>query len=496
MRPPTAVSLLLLTACPGPEQGLDKTVIRGVLEIPPWTGTEGEDSDKVEDGEWVNATALEPLTWRQMDVTGHSRYFGGPGRMGDPDRYTLAAQGDGNLEVTLTFTTTWSTENDATTYTVELYDLAVVDEEGKVPAVASVPSNGTHGVVTVAIPVVRGGTYGIGILAGRSTEFESGDYTFTVTSLTPADGQFMVGAYLEPDPTAHTVPVGGAAVQRLAWDGETSSWRGTFEILFVREVVHDTAEEEEQRERRREEDDTSTTLPPVWSTREDLETVYLAGGSFTGLNASIAAGTLFSATSVAVDTSAHGEDGIVGGWLVGQGPTGPRVASPVAVVVDTVRPRVIGWEFTETEPNDLVVTLEAYSPLDPATLAKAGNALPAASGPGFVDIVHGVQSYPIDDPAWGDGDVDVYRITVPEPMGLSASTGWTSADDDLDVLFYGPDGALWAYAAGVANPEVFSTQTDFGFALDPETAYYLVVLGYAGPAGDRDYTIDFEYAAP
>jgi hypothetical protein len=495
MRPLTLASLLALSACPGPEQGLDKTVIRGLLEIPPWAGTEGPDSDKVENAEWVNATTLEPLTWRQMNVTGNTRFFGGVGQMGDEDRYTLDSQGDGTLQVTLAFTTGISGETDLTTYTLELYDLSVTDEDGEVVTAVSVASSGTHGLVTATLPVTRGGSYGIGVLAGRSTEFDSGDYTFTVTSLTPSDGQFLVGAYLEEDPTLHTAPVGGAAVDRMSWDAQTATWRGTFEIFFVREVIPDTAQMKEQAERY--EGDTGRTLPPVWTTDETLETVYLAGGNLTGLNASIGAGTLFSATSKAVDASAHGEDGIVGGWAVGLGPAGSRISSDVVVVVDTIRPRVIGWEFTETEPNDVAVDPGTYA-LDPAGL-DAAETLPVASGPGYVDVIHGEQLWTVDDPAWGDGgDVDVFALTVPSTVDLVATLTWPDPAEDLDMHLYDAGGVLIAAGWAVANsdPEVFSTVTDFGLALDPKTEYYLAILGYTGPAGTRAYTVDMEYAAP
>ena len=400
-----------------------------------------------------------------------------------------------------------------------------------------VSSDGTLGSISTSLDVVDGATYGLEVVAVDSTEYETGSalaYSFAFGALTPEDDQFLVGAYLSQDVTDRGNPLAGASVYDLQWDEVERAWVGKFEMLHVKSVVtedvncaietdydcsaadcgcaasydddasecvQDPACEEEctweiettETEVCEEEHTVTESEPQVW----------LMGGTWPTLNSSIPSGSLYSTEAVQVATGDGTEQ--VGDWGDTAAPEPEEVdtadtAGPepvpvprgeIVVVIDALQPKVIGWEYTEEEPNDVGLTED--DELDWDNVATYANMLPVASGPGFVDIVHGVVVYDTDDPDYS-GDNDVFGLTVAEEMNMSCTFTYSSDMDNLDMYLLDSSGGVLvaAWNFGDVNPEAFTTEA-VGFTLVPGEEYYIVLFGWTGTTGEKAYNVELEY---
>jgi hypothetical protein len=537
-----SILFLLLAACAKTEQGIDQTVIRGNIIVPPVAVEEPTDADKTANDDWFTATELPMLTYREMDLTGSAHGFGtfdtDDGVVVEPgnsDCYILAAKEDGLLDVSLSFETQPGMGRDKTILGLNLYDLDNAEEscttayscapveaecaceatyddgsgqcvEDKackesctwevvatetclpVPTLA-LSSDGTLGDVQGAIEVSGGGNYGIEIVATDSTEYidEAMPYSVNIGALTPDDDVFLVGAYGSDDITAKGNPLGGGSVYDMQWDEVERAWVGKFEMLHIKsvETTQDTAENSEDH-----------------VVTEGADVVYLLGGTLPTLNASIPSGSLYSSTAVMVDTSAG--EGVIGDWgdtaepetepmdtadTAGPAPV-PAPRGELTVVIDQLQPRVVGWEYTEEEPNEVTLDDSLY-----LVLEELGNAnvVPDASLDIYTDIIRGDVTLDTDFPNWASEYVDVFAITVPEDTNATFTFEWGTPSADHDFILYGSDGYYYAYSL-YAYPEIIST-SEWGFHLEAGSTWYLLVLPYAGILGDDPYTIEIEYAA-
>jgi len=228
----------------------------------------------------------------------------------------------------------------------------------------------------------------------------------------------------------------------------------------------------------------------VVTVTEGVDRVDLLAGTFSTVNAGISAGTLYNSEVPRVNLAdAEREEVELGASL------GERVLMP-DVVLDTVSPKIIGWVEPEVEPNDVFTIYETYG-LDPDSLDQA-QLLPVPSGPGFVDQVTAVMSFPEADPYWEYGDSDVYAFQVPEEMGARIAISWTDPDINLDLNFHTEAGDWWGAGWDVAdaNPEGFDSASYLGHTFLPGETWYVSVLGWEGPAGEHDYLLELEWTNP
>ena len=435
-----------LLACHEPEEGIDRTVLRGNAKIVPYA-TEEIDSEKVDNRSLDNAEELPNLTYRYMTVAGNFSKFAGSMASGDIDSYLINADGDGDLTVTLSFeTVTGKLGSDGTTAYLYLFDLESGDEDCSCeeecvkdacdcvetcePSVTSYGGgDGMGGVITVSIPVVAGGEYAIQVEAAESDEVDSLDYSLAIESLVPTDDDFMVGAFQNGDVTERGNPVAGGSVFDWQWDETELAWIGRYEMLYFRTVENEY------------DADGAETITTV----EGVDQVYLLGGSFNNLNASIPSGALFSSEALQVDTKTDGyEETVIGDWGLDTAegeeeetddyyyyydtgepePAEPIDIGPFVLVIDTLMPKVIGWEYTEEENNDVAVDGSTYN----LVMDDIGNAnvLPAPSGPGFVDVIYGTASIVSASADWNH-DPDIFALEVEDELGAYMVLTWRPA---------------------------------------------------------------------
>jgi hypothetical protein len=400
----------------------------------------------------------------------------------------------------------------------------------------STTTDGTLGDFSTSFEVVDGTTYGIDIISIDSTELDEGsvkDYSFTIGALTPDEDEFLVGAYLEQDPLARGNPVGGGSVYDLAWDEVERAWVGKFEIVHIKSVESTetcelepgcvAAEEECGCEASYDEATESCVVEDgcedacTWSVEqvesddcsedhvvtEGHDQVWLLGGTWPTLNASIPSGSLYSSEAVQVATG-DGDD-TVGDWGDTAAPvveedadtadTAPPEPVPVprgeiVVVIDTLQPKVIGWEYSEEEPNDVSLNDDVTLLVDELGLA---NLLPDASLDIYTDVIHGDVTLETADAGWIH-PLDVFAITVPEETNATFTFEWDDPTADHDFLLYDSDGLYWAYSL-YDYPEIIDTAA-WGFSLPAGSTWYIGVLPYAGEVGDTPYSIEIEYSAP
>ncbi len=583
------IAALLLSACAKTEEGIDTTVIRGNIIVPP--ATFDEPGDATNDS-WDAPVELPMVTYRETTIQASIGGFGSieDGIAGTSDYYTVVANGSGVVGFDLLFETSQGMGRDKSILYTFIYDMDNVEEEcttayscapvddecgceasydevGEhcveekdcadvctweivatetcvpVPTVGYT-SDGTLGHVAFDLEVVDGGTYGIEIMAADSTEFTEPEdampYGFTLGALTPEDDEFIVGAYVSNDVNERGNPVAGASVTDLQWDEAERAWVGKFEMLHVKSVV---SEEVDCRDdisyscvasdcgcaAGYDEDsascvqDTECEETCTWEVEEtvteicdeehtvveSIPEVWLMGGTWPTLNASIPSGALYSSEAVHVATG-DGDD-LVGTWGIDTDApeTEPEESTDTAdtappdpvtvprgeivVVVDALQPKVIGWEYTEEEPNDVLTDEDGA--FDWANVGSYANMLPVASGPGIVDIIHGVVIYETEDPDYS-GDNDVFGVTVEEEMNATVTFTYGSDADNLDMYLLDSTGGVLvaAYAYGDVNPESFSTATA-GFTFVPGEEYYIVIFGWVGTAGEKTYNVELEYAA-
>lgn len=577
------IATLLLAGCVKAEEGIDSTIIRGNLIVPPAEVEEPSDSGETANDSWESATELPMLTYREMSIAGTAHEFGSidDGVAGNEDYYTLNSKDDGMLEVNLAFETQPGFGRDQTIVELSLFDLdnaeqdcttdyacaaveaecgcdatydegseACVEEKGCADectweieatetcaaiATATASSDGTLGDVDLSIEVLGDGLYGILVTATDSSEYDSAmPYTLTVGSLAPVDGTFVVGAYGNQDINAKGNPLGGGSVYDVQWDAAEHAWVGKFEIVHIKSVVTEEincvteietscsasdcactasydeeagecvadgeCEEEctwevgETEEEVCEEDHTVT---------EGADMVWLLGGSMSTLNSAVLSGTLYSSTAVQVALG-DGEEPL-GGWgdtsepevEVDTSDTAPPDPVPVSlgeivVTIDSLQPRVPGWEYAEEEPNDVaLIDPNADYNLDMSTIDLA-NLLPDASGLPFTDVVRGDSSLDVDQPLWAPEYNDVFEFTMVEGLNATITLSWDDCADDLDLHLYDDQGTLQA-TSWYSCPEAIDT-AGAGIPLTGGSTWYIGVLPYTGSIGEHSWSMDIEYA--
>lgn len=510
----TTLPLLLLLACRGPESGLDKSVITGSVVIPPGAYDEVETRQSTND-ELATAFNIGPddspsLTYRAVVVGGEAEDFLLTERgqlYGDPDHFAFSPIAEGDFTITLTLggtmgpvppptpttgddtgttgddtgtagddtgTTGDDTGTPAPVYVdAVVFDLVVYDAaDGS--EVYRANTDGAGGVLVATFPVVAGGDYVVLIGGVHSTTEEvPAQYTAVFSGSTPGDETILVGAYAEGDPAVGSNPLGGASVGAWTWDAPTLTWTGTYEIQFIRGVdgpVLDSGF------------DPVTDPYPNPTIDEQVDLVYLMAGTLTSLNATPAAGALYSVTSVEVAVN-H---------------AGVEVESPL--VLDGTFPKVIGIVTAESQPDTTIAELNADYTLNLDTLVSQDIGM--LSGLGYVDILDGSS---VLDPAtagWGGGnDSDAFAFTVPESVLVRMSAAWADVAADLDFGIWGdfpPYGTIDyfssfsdSYCLTGANPEICETIVP----LEPGITYYLVALGYLG-TDEQAYHVELEWVAP
>jgi hypothetical protein len=573
---------LLLSACAKTEEGIDTTVIRGNIIIPPTSFDEPGDATN---DSWLTPVELPMLSYREMTVNASAQGFGSveDGVAGQADIFTVTAADDGAITFDLDFETGQGVGRDKTHMAINIYDMdngeeecttsyscapveddcgcdATYDEVGEqcvedkgcadvctweiVATETCVPipttswtTDGTLGDFSAALELVDGATYGIEIVATDSTEYTEPDdalpYSFRFGALTPVDDQFLVGAYLAQDVTDRGNPVAGASVYDLQWDEVDRAWVGKFEMLHVKSVTSEEANCVEETtyscaaadcgcDASYDQDagecvqDAACEESCTWEVETEVEEVcgeehtvveshpevWLMGGSWPNLNASIPSGSLYSSEAVQVATGDGSE--VVGDWgdtaepepepvdtadTAGPEPV-PVPRGDIVVAIDALQPKVIGWDVTEEEPNEVTLDDSLYLVVEELTQA---NVVPDASLDIYTDIIRGNVTLDVEVPNWANEYVDVFAITVPEDTNAVFTFEWGTATADHDFILYGSDGYYYAYSL-YDYPEVIDT-AQWGFHLEAGSTWYLLVLPYAGILGDDPYTIEIEYSA-
>lgn len=478
MRPQLTRSFVLLAlvgACAKPETGFDKTVLTGTVTIPPALVEEKDSAASPNDSaaQGLGEEGSASLTYRAVVVTGSTASWtpdtGGPGTeddevYGDLDLYAFSPIADGTFAITLTFATGADVETggDAVVYDFYLVEAASLDVAYDLGYWST---DGTAGIVTVEADVLAGGDYVL-VVGGYSNS--EGDvkvpYQITLSGSQPGVDTVLVGAYSESDPAVASNPVGGTSAANWAYDAETLTYSGTYEMLYLRSVIMEGVTESD------------VGLPVVDEGPEGA--IYLMAGTISGLNATPGAGALYS--SVAVEVEATNEE--------------TEVAS--VIVLDSLFPKVIGIVSTETQPDETIAQIDADYTLIEATLVAQD--LGMLSGLGFVDTMDGFSTLS-GAVGWDGNDGDAFSFTVPETMNVRLSGSWPNAADDIDFGIWGyyeGSGVIdWissfsdTYCLTGANPEVCETMVP----LEPEVTYYLVALGYAGDVEDEPYHIELEW---
>lgn len=472
----------LAIACSGPETGIDHTVLSGTLVIPPSLVDEKDPAAAPNDNapQALGDDGATALTYRAVVVSGSTGSWtpstGGAGTAddevyGDADEYAFSPVADGAFSVTLTFPTGAGTDTaDGVVYDVYIADAATLDLQTGDGILAGGSSDGSGGVFTVDADLVAGGDYVLVIGGVSNADGDVAvDYTAVLSGSAPGTDTVKVGAYLESDPAVASDPVGGTTAEGWTFDAATSTWTGTYEILYLRSVVMPP------------EDTAAAADAPVPSPEVDEALdgpIYLMAGTLTNLNGTPSAGALYSAT--AVETSA----------------TDTATTVDTAIVLDSLFPKVIGVQATETTPDTSVAKLDAdYALIEDSLVAQD---LGMLSGLGYVDIVDGTATMSGAD-GWDANDGDAYAFTVPATTNVRLTASWPDAADDIDF-------GIWGYYEGYgiidwfssfgdsycltgSNPESCETVV----TLEPDTTYYLVALGYAGESGDEPYHIELEW---
>lgn len=518
--------LMLLISCAGPESDIDKTTLTGTARILPGATVDIETDVKDSPKDLLsNALDLGSLSWRPETWTGKMRVVGaeaaaegvvekdwvvfrpaGTGAfsftvtLGEPAGAPKPAPDTGDTADTGEPTDTATTDSDDTSdtsdtdtgstdtattdteetepsytdlvvYEVAVYDLSLGDPDldPELEPAAYAYSDGTGGTVSLELAeVTAGGEYAFVITPVYLGNGKTESYTVAVSGSDPNDGVIMVGAYLSADDyLSRGNPVAGAEITGWTQDEATGEWVGAYEMIYVQSVT--TAPGTNEYGEEIDDHTVGVGLTDVW----------LVAGDFTVLNQGLPAGTLYNTAPVQVSLTANTEN-----------------SAPAEVVLDAIAPKLIGFTYAESEPNEGFVDIASADYALDMTSVTGANALPVASGLGYVDVITGVQSFGVDNPAWNDGDYDVFALTVSEPLGLAAAVAWEGGAD-LDFHIYDSTGAYLAVGWGEANtnPEAF-TLSNWGAVLEPGQTYYLVLMGYEGAAGEYPYTIELEWLSP
>lgn len=514
-----SLSLLFSGCVAEPESGIDRTFIRGTVDLPPSAYTEAEskdgDNDAFEGAEDIGDIAVGYTTI--SGVCEGFGYFKGT-FVGALDSYSLKATLDGTLSLSMSYQGSEYVDKkseDRTYYSLTVVSQTALDErellDPKDPkagfaapeALLAEVTQNAFGAFSTTFNVTKNEVYYIVVGGEANRENTDGSYAITIDGFNPngviastgaaleagwviQDGEmytqppidFLVGAYSSDDPSSRGLPLGGSNVTAFTLDEETLTWSGEYEITYVYAAVLPA------------DIDTGEFASPVVDT--SLTEVYLFAGTFPTLNAGLTAGTLFSSSPLSVNlTDAKAEEYEAGYFGVG---STNRVldVTDSPLVVDTIQPKQYGWTEADTEPNDFADVGDGYAVID----VSGAQELPAASGAGFIDTIVGSLEFKDAAPQW-IGDHDAYLVTVPSELDAYISLSWGNTAYDLDLHYYDIDGVLVGAGWQIANinPETFSVSS-FGDFLLPGETYYIAVLPWSGEVGVIDYTIEIEWLAP
>lgn len=458
---PTLLLLALLASCGGYEHDIDRSVLRGTVTLAPEALEEGEAEAGANDDATL-ATDLGYFSYRTYQITGSCLEFdnfsGTPN--GDVDWYAFSPQVDGALAVTLDFSA-----EDGIYFYVGVFDLDTLNEVGEpTELVGTVPID-SGGTYTFEADVVAGGNYAVVVGGTRNQNDADPSYTLTLWPFDPTGSDVLVGAYAEQDPFERSYPLGGTSVSAFDWDDATMSWSGDFEILYIRSLT------------------TTYTDPATGEGRDDqveeaINSVWLHAGTYGSLNSAILAGVSFSTTSVEVTLNTDDAE--------------TDLHEGIQLSIDETQPIQVGWVFTETEPNDVELDTSTFTLVGDLSVA---NALPTASGLGFVDFASGSLTYDVDDPLW-DTDNDVLALSASELSTAILTLDWSDPLADIDMIIFDSTGNWLSYStASSAKPETL-TLSDEGIYFGPDETIYLQILGYYGAAGEQPWSLSIEYTTP
>ncbi|MDP2317384.1 MAG: hypothetical protein Q8P41_31155 [Pseudomonadota bacterium] len=488
----TTTSLATLSGCIPAETGIDHTILTGTISIPPAAIEDGRNNNDVTTPQALGTDDSKSLTYRAVVVTGKVNDWtaGIDGGYGDPDHYVFTPIADGTFTFDLSFVTspaptvepdpdTADTAAgpvqtvDADVFVVQLIDPATYDAETGAGVLAEGNTDGSGGVFSLSYDVTAATDYVL-LVAGATTDDadEALPYTLVVSGSAPNDATILVGAYPGADPQVAENPAGGTTASDWTYDAATYTWSGTWRMMWLKTVTPPTVDENLEDE-----------FEPTSSVEEGPAVVYLRAGTLSALNASPAAGALY--TTVSVESGA----------------TGVETAVEAPLVLDGVFPKVIGQQVTETLPDTTLAEI------DPADYTLVMDTLVAQeigmlTGLGYVDIVSGSA---VLDPAmsgWnGTNDSDAFAFTVPETMYVRMSAGWADPEADIDfgIWYADPEYGVLdlfssfgdSYCLTGANPEVCESVV----TLEPDVTYYLLALGYVG-TDEQPYTVELEWVAP
>ncbi len=446
---------LALAACVVPEGGIDRTVLRGTVRVEPVLGQEQMD---IHNHEVASATQVEAPEFAHKVISGVIKSWGYNAETGtmlmaaDKDWYAVKGTFDGTLGLTVILD--GLAENSQVW--LELVDLTVQDEETGVYAPLSFVMAGA-GQHDLSFEVVKGGLYGLRV-GGAVGEGEF-PYRLILAGQDPSLAEVKVGAYRPPESGDFSAvnrgnPVGGASVGAFSL-AEDLSWTASWEMNLLRAVQTTPAAEEGGN--------------PTTTVDEALTEVVLLAGDFSKLEGMLKAGTWYSSGALAVDLTAAP--------LVDEETGVSYILAETPLALDAFAPLVIGVEVAEVEPNDVPVDGTNYT-IDVADPSLAQD-LGALSGPGFVDILRGSSPILTADSGWVH-DVDAFHFTVPATQEIFFSLDWSDAAMDQDFVVVDGAGEWLEHGATSAKPEV----NYWGGAIfEPETDYFLVVMGYVGTEG-------------
>jgi hypothetical protein len=523
--------LLALAACVKPEEGIDRTSITGTVKVLPrslgegpanenqgtaqdvgdlhygWTvisgdidkfGLRGDDIAPLADEEWylfttstggdvvfditIGAPPAPPMPV-DTDTGAADTDTGAPADTdtgvpdtdtGVPDTDTDVPDTDTGVPDTDTGVPDTDTGGDTgadtgappgPTLRIEIVDLAVLDENDKPTPVLGADGEPVSidleaGEYELVVPLAARGEYAIRI-GGVYTDDTGAPlaYHLQVQAAHPDDADIKVGAYASGDAFELGYPLAGASVGPFE-QMDDLSYEGSYEIQGgLRSVVSEDLTPE---------DDDPTTENTV---TEKVTEVFLFAGDWLTLNSGLRAGTWYSSVPASVTI----------------GSADAYTAEPL--VLDANAPAQIGQELVEAEPNDVAcdITTGFCDTSDPTKFQDLGT----LSTPGFIDVLTGALTFSSTDPDWVH-DIDGFRFKVPAVSQLYFTLDWPGAEVDLDILVLSAEETLdFGY---YNHPETNYYGTG---ELQPDTEYYLAVIGYLGdPAVETDYELRLELGAP
>ncbi len=472
-----SATLVLLLSCALPETGIDRSVIKGTLSIPPQLVAETEGDSRAND-DWAEGVADEigPYSYRHVKLHGSIASFNPS--TGDQDWFRLTALEDGASTLTMTWAdsapesldTAAPLPDETATFRIEVLNLSELDPEGNPVPILSESTAGSYGSFTADLSLSANTTYGVRV-AGLGGDGSVRDYDILLSGFDPNGKAVYVGAWQNADPADRGALLGGTSVKEFTLDPATLSWVGDWTMLDIRSVettdVPGTGSEDTAAP---EDPDTTTAV------NEKVGAVFLHGGSFVGLRGGIGPGVLYATEVVEVKlrTDEVGED----------------VHKGKALTLDALAPVPLGFSVSEIEPNDVEIddeyTIIGGTPQD----------LGVGSGAGLVDIVRGSLNFETADPSWV-GDNDAFSITVAEPVAALISLDWPDDSYNLDLNLNGPDGTIYAAGWGIeeGKPETIDSLGQWEFLFEPGQTYTFIVLPWSGAAGDMPYTMRIEWVA-